>query len=136
MLPNIADMPVNDCKESTISRRVTRRQFLATACMTAVVPTIIRGSALGKDGSVAPSNRIVLGGIGIGARGQVVLGAMLNERDAHFVAICDVKADARTQAKLMVDAKYGNQDCAAYRDLFEVLDRKDIDAVLIATGDR
>jgi predicted dehydrogenase len=136
VLPNIADVPVNDYQESTMSRRVTRRQFLATACVTAVAPTIIRGSALGKNGSVAPSNRIVLGGIGIGARGQVVLGAMLNERDAQFVAVCDVKADARRQAKLMVDGKYGNQDCAAYRDLFEVLDRKDIDAVLIATGDR
>ncbi|HZE17792.1 MAG TPA: Gfo/Idh/MocA family oxidoreductase, partial [Mycobacterium sp.] len=52
------------------------------------------------------------------------------------MAVCDVKADARGQAKLLVDGKYGNQDCAAYRDLFEVLDRKDIDAVLIATGDR
>ena len=37
--------------------------------------------------------------------------------------------------KAMADAKYGNHDCATYRDMFELLARPDIDAVLIATGD-
>jgi len=60
---------------------------------------------------------------------------MLNEPDVRFLAICDVQASRRELVKAMVDAKYGNKDCVMYRDMFELLDRKDIDAVLIATGD-
>ncbi len=52
----------------------------------------------------------------------------------RFVAVCDVKAVRREAVKKMADAKYGNQDCATYRDLRELLARSDIDAVLIATG--
>jgi len=115
---------------------ITRRRFLTTASLALAARTIIPGSALGKNGAVAPSNRIVLGGIGIGGRGTHVLSAMLNEPDVQCVAVCDVKADARKKVKAMVDRKYGNKDCVVYRDMFEVLDRKDIDAVLITTGDR
>jgi hypothetical protein len=50
------------------------------------------------------------------------------------VAVCDVKGPARQAAKRAVDSKYGNQSCATYIDLRELLARPDIDAVLIATG--
>jgi len=50
------------------------------------------------------------------------------------VAICDVKASRREAIKRKADTKYGNQDCATYRDLRELLARSDLDAVLIATG--
>jgi hypothetical protein len=89
---------------------------------------------LGKDGGVAPSERIVLGAIGIGNRGSYVLGCFLQEPDVKFVAICDIKAARREDVKKKADAKYGNQDCAMYRDLRELLARDDLDAVLIATG--
>ena len=87
------------------------------------------------DGAVAPSERIVLGGIGIGRRGSYDLSCFLPEPDVQFVAICDVQASRRKAVKDMADAKYGNKDCVMYRDMFELLDRQDIDAVLIATGD-
>ena len=77
----------------------------------------------------------MLGAIGIGPRGRYVLSHMLNERDVQFVAICDVQASRRKYVKDMADAKYGNNDCVMYRDMFELLDRNDIDAVLVATGD-
>ena len=100
-------------------------------------PYLIPGSALGKDGSVPPSERIVMGGIGLGGRGTGVLKWMLNEKDMQFVAVCDVKAKRREAVKQMVDTHYGNSDCTMHRDLREVLQgRPDIDAVLIATGDR
>jgi predicted dehydrogenase len=99
-------------------------------------PAIIPGSALGKNGAVAPSERIVLGGIGIGPRGTYVLSRMIDEPDVQFVAVCDVQASRRKAVKKMVDDKYGNNDCATYIDLHELLARSDIDAVLIATGDR
>ena len=89
---------------------------------------------LGKNGAAPPSERIVLGGIGIGGRGSYVLGCFLDEPDVQFVAICDVRAPRREAVKKMVDTRYGGQDCAMYRDFYELLARDDIDAVLITTG--
>jgi predicted dehydrogenase len=98
------------------------------------VPQVIPGAVLGKDGAVPPSERIVMGGIGIGNRGTYDLGCFLQEPDVQFIAVCDIKASRRKAIKEMTDAKYGNHDCATYRDLRELLDQPDIDAVLIATG--
>ena len=119
--------------------QTTRRDFIkSTAASTAAVslPWIIPSSALGKDGAVAPSERITLGVIGIGPRCRYVLGGMLPQPDLQCVAIADVQASRRDEGKKLVDEHYGNQDLVLYRDFREVLDRKDIDAVLIATGDR
>ncbi len=117
--------------------QLPRRRFLQTALGTGsafLLPHVIPGSALGKNGAVAPSERIALGGIGIGNRGTYDLGCFLPEPDVQFVAVCDVKAARREAVKRMADARYGNQDCATYRDMRELLARDDIDAVLIATG--
>ena len=99
-----------------------------------MAPTIIPSSALGRDGAVAPSERIVIGGIGIGNRGTYDLGCFLEQKDVQFVAICDVKEKRRVAVKKIADDKYGNENCKMYRDFRELLDRSDIDAVLIATG--
>jgi predicted dehydrogenase len=118
--------------------KLQRRRFLKTALSAAgaavVAPTIIPSSTLGLDGAVAPSERIVVGGIGIGNRGTYDLGCFLEQKDVQFVAICDVKESRRTAGKAITDKRYGNQDCKTYRDFRELLDRDDIDAVLIATG--
>jgi len=101
------------------------------------LPSIIPGTALGLNGAVPPSERIVFGGIGIGGRGTGVLKWMLPERDIQFVAVCDAKRTAREAVKRVADDHYGNQGCKTYRDIREFLAlRTDIDAVLIATGDR
>ena len=99
------------------------------------LPYYIPARALGRDGAVAPSERIVLAGIGLGPRGQYDLSVMLPEKDVQFVAICDVQQERRERVKQMADTHYGNKDCFVYRDMFEILTRPDIDAVLIATGD-
>jgi len=117
--------------------RVNRRRFLKTAAQAGamlVAPYVIPGAVWGKEGDVVPSERITLGGIGIGSRGSYDLGCFLPEPDVRFLAICDVKAARREAVKKMADSKYGNQDCATYRDFRELLARPDIDAVLIATG--
>jgi len=122
------------CKEGV---RFNRRRFLKTAVQASacfVAPYVIPGTVLGKNGGVAPSERIVLGGIGIGNRGGYVLGCFLAEPDVQCVAICDVRASRRDAVKKRVDARYGNQDCDTYIDMRELLARRDIDAVLIATG--
>ena len=61
---------------------------------------------------VPPSERITLGGIGIGNRGTYDLGCFLEQKDVQFVAVCDVKAARRDAVKRIADEKYGNQDCA------------------------
>ncbi len=117
---------------------VSRRSFFKRAGVLAggiiAAPTFIPAKALGRDGAVAPSERIVLGAIGIGGRGSYVLSCFLPEPSVQFVAICEVKAERRLAVKKKADEFYGNQDCAMYRDLRELLARSDIDAVLIATG--
>ena len=117
----------------------TRRDFLrkslaATGAISA--PWIVPARALGRDGAVAPSEKITLGVIGIGPRCTYDLKAMLGLPDVQCVAIADVQASRRDAGKKLVDEHYGNQDCVLYRDFRELLERKDIDAVLIATGDR
>ena len=115
-----------------------RRSFLKTSLATAgaavMAPTIIPSSALGRDGAVAPSERVVVGGIGIGGRGTYDLGCFMEQKDVQFVAVCDIKEARRVAVKKIIDDKNGNQDCAMIKDFRELLDNKGIDAVLIATG--
>ncbi len=120
--------------------KLTRRRFLGRGAMAAsaiALPFYVPASSLGRDGAVAPSERIVMGAIGVGGRGSGDLRWMLGEPDVRFVAVCDVRRASREGARNVVNRKYGNKDCAAYRDIRELLaKRTDIDAVLIATGDR
>lgn len=97
---------------------------------------IVPSHVLGRAGAVAPSNKLTLGVIGIGPRCIYDLTSMLQFADVQTVAIADVQASRRDAGKAMVDKHYGNSDCKLYRDFRELLDRKDMDAVLIATGDR
>lgn len=115
----------------------SRRTFLKTAAAASIgMPAIIPASALGKNGKVAPSNRIVLGGIGLGPRGRKVLDGFFAQNDCQFVAIADPQKERRDLIKEKTDQHYGNTDCVVYDDMSGVLERDDIDAVLITTGDR
>ncbi len=101
-----------------------------------MMPLIVPGRVLGRDGGVAPSERVVMGGFGIGRRGGSDLEVLIHEPDVQFIAIADVRAERRQAVKDLADQKNGNKDCVMYRDFRELLARKDIDALLIATGDR
>ncbi|MDX9868900.1 MAG: Gfo/Idh/MocA family oxidoreductase, partial [Kiritimatiellia bacterium] len=117
-----------------------RRAFLKrtlTAAGAVAMPTLIPASALGKNRAVAPSNRIVVAGIGLGGRGTSDLSSwILPDPEAQFVAICDVQRSRRQAVKAMTDKRYGNTDCKMYVEMMEVLERPDIDAILTATSDR
>ncbi|MFB0552042.1 MAG: Gfo/Idh/MocA family protein [Phycisphaerae bacterium] len=116
---------------------LTRRAFLKRAAALATVPYIVPASALGRDGKVPPSERIVLGGIGIGNRGSHDLRWMMPEKDVQFVAVCDPQRKRAEAVKQMVDTRYGNKDCRIYHNTPEFLaERTDIDALLVTTGDR
>jgi len=127
---------MSDDKSTTL----TRRRFLARGAMAAgavALPWYVPAPALGRGGAVAPSERIVMGGIGLGGRGSYDLSYLLTQADVQWVAVCDVVKGRRDTAKNAVDTKYGNKDCATYGDMRQFLaERTDVDAVLIATGDR
>ena len=85
------------------------------------LPYYVPSTVLGRDGAVAPSDRIVMGGIGMGGRGSSDLRWMLNEPDVQWAAVCDVRKGPRKGAKSRVDKKNGNKDCAEYIDMRELL---------------
>jgi len=121
------------------NKNIDRRKFIKTASAMAAgaigFPYIVSASALGKAGTVAPSNRIVMGAIGVGEQGNGVLGNFLNQSDAQVVAVCDVDKGRRDRTAQRVDQHYQKKGCAAYNDFRKLLARDDIDAVLIATPD-
>ncbi len=117
----------------------TRRDFLRKLTTTTAASTLISLGSGSNDSvaeGVSPNDRINLGVIGIGPRCTYDLKSMLKYDDIRCVAIADVQQSRREKGKLLVDEHYGNQDLVLYRDFRELLDRDDIDAVLIATGDR
>lgn len=120
-----------------MSGKMNRRKFLSRAAAAAVAPMIVPASALGRGGAVAPSERITAAGIGIRGRGFDDLRSMIKYDDVQVLAICDIQKKQRLAVKAFVDERYGNQDCAMFSDMREFFEeRPDIDAVLIATGDR
>ncbi len=121
-------------RQARSAGRTSRRRFLAAGTAAVGAPLVIPSSALGLDGAVPPSDRVRLGGIGIGRRGEYDLSCFLQQPDVEFAAICDVKENRRVAVKNIADKHHGNQNCDMHRDYRELLDRKDIDAVLIATG--
>ncbi|MFM7107666.1 MAG: Gfo/Idh/MocA family protein [Planctomycetaceae bacterium] len=121
------------------SRRRSRRSFLKSAGTAAAglaaAPYVITSKALGDAATPPASDRIVMGGIGIGNMGSGDQGGFLGRADVQYVAVCDVRKKWRDEGKARADGRYGNKDCAAYVDFRELLARDDIDAVHIATPD-
>jgi predicted dehydrogenase len=117
----------------------TRRQFLtgvvsATAAATAA-PYVITSSALGAPGVAPASDRLAMAHIGIGNQGSGHFSGMLNNGRCRILAVCDVKREVRESCKKRVDDKYGasgGKGCAAYNDFRDLMDRTDIDGVIIA----
>jgi len=120
---------------SGFSRRDFLRSTATVGFAAAAFPAIIPASALGRNGAVAPGDRISVGVIGCGPEGRGVMRNFLNEKDCRVVAVCDVKADQLELARAAVDQRYDNQDCRTYHDFRELVARQDIDACLIATPD-
>ena len=132
---------------------VTRRDFLrrtaVAASATLAVPTLVPVSVLGRNGTLPPSERITMGFIGVGGQGgghllggawTYVAGGYAGRKELQVLAVCDTRRDRRERACQKVNAHYaevygeGNyKACEAYTDFRHVLDRADIQAVLIAT---
>jgi hypothetical protein len=127
---------------------MTRRELLKWGGGT-LAATLIPASALGRGGVRPPSDRVAMGFIGIGTQGEGHLlggawtsmaGGFTARRDVQVLAVCDVWRDRRERPCNEVNQYYADlfgvgsfQKCEAYADFRRVLDRQDIDAVLIAS---
>jgi predicted dehydrogenase len=108
-----------------MDRTITRREF--TMGMAAAGAMAASGPVLGALGA---NDRVRLGIIGVGNRGDQLIDAFKPHADAEFVAICDLYEPYIEFAK----KKIGGNPFTT-KNYRELLDRKDIDAVLIATPD-
>lgn len=117
-------------------RIASRRRFVLGSAAATVMGTAAAPAQLARGLYTAPSDSIRLGVIGIGPRCTYDLTSILPFGDVKCVAVADVQASRRDAGKKFIDTHYGNTQCELYGDFRRLLDRKDIDAVLIATGDR
>jgi predicted dehydrogenase len=129
-------------RKAYLSRRQFVRRAAAGAAGAVAFPIIIPSSALGKDGAVAPSERIVMGCIGWGQIAPGDLGECIRHADVQFVAVCDLDFERRERARKTVEDYYAGksaagsyQGCSAYHDFREMIARSDIDAVIVAVPD-
>jgi hypothetical protein len=121
----------------------SRRNFLRNSALIAggaiVMPTIIPSCVLKNS----PNGKVVLGHIGVGGRGSDLLANFLPlNQFSQSVAICDTFGDRLEKVKASVDGFYAKlkgvekyNGCDTYADFQEMLERKDIDGVVIASPD-
>ena len=119
---------------------IDRRNFLKTTAKATVAFTIIPRFVLGGKGYVPPSDKIVLGFIGTGKQGRGLIRNFGSR--AQVVAAADVDSQKLALFKEITDKIYADAipkqnyaGLATYADFSKILQRKDIDAVVIATPD-
>jgi predicted dehydrogenase len=121
------------------SRPVTRRTFLqsplAAALAVSACPRFLSAATLGRGPGGSPNARVQVAAIGVGPQGQGVMSGILAVPQARVTAVCDVFLRHRNQARDRVHRHDGDTACTTYHDFRQVLERPDIDAVLIATPD-
>ena len=138
------------------SKRISRRDFIKASSAGAAAigfPFIVSSSALGKDGAVAASDRVTLGCVGVGGQGFFNMKSFITNPAVQVVAVCDVNEESdyskfyfggtagRKPVKAYAEKYYADKNNGsfkgvdAYVDYQDVIVRKDIDAVVVATVD-
>ncbi len=110
------------------NRRYSRRTALKLGMAGIALPAFIPRSVLGDASTSPASERVTLGHIGVGMRGRQILGAIKDRPGLQSLAISDCFAENREHAAQLTGGE-------AYSDFRRLLDRKDIDGVIIATPD-
>src|SRR5208283_3682853 len=115
---------------------LTRRQFIhigtGALAATTVAGTVLQPHLLSAAARpVAPSDTVRFASIGTGIRGCELLKASTQVPGVECVAVCDLYDSRHIAAQEAV----GNPSVPATRDYRPILDRKDVDAVIIATMD-
>jgi predicted dehydrogenase len=106
-----------------------RREFIYTAAAGIVAVTSHK-----SFGNISPNDKIQIGCIGVGGMGQGNMSDFLSHPDASVVAVCDVDEANLNTAAATVKEKAGKEP-DKYRDFRKLLERSDIDAVMIGTPD-
>lgn len=146
---------------AVVDTKITRRGFLrggASALAIFTAPSVVPYSVFGSN---APSNRVVIGCVGLGGMGMGNLRGFLNKEGTQIVAVCDVVTSGRTEygpnangygnkgkdlgrepARQTVEQYYasksrtgGFKGCQGYNDFRDLVARTDIDAVVVTTPD-
>ena len=110
------------------TRQLSRRRFLASAGLGLAVPYFVTSRAIGSAESRPPSEQVVAALVGCGGRGKGLM-SIHDDPRCTIAAVCDVDTERIAAAKNRIGK------CEAYQDFRRILDRRDIDAVLIATPD-
>jgi predicted dehydrogenase len=124
------------------NKTISRRKFLETTLKAGAVigiPTIVPACVIGKN---APSNRINIGAIGAGriSRTHDMIGVWNHEK-VRLMAVCDLDTKRMNDGKKLINDHYAKKTgkphdgVTGYTDYRELLQNKDIDAVLISTPD-
>lgn len=117
------------------SPRFSRRSFLQSVIAAGAAPMVLPSRVWGANG------KITLGHIGIGKQARGLMSGFLSKPETQVVAVCDVDTTRRNDGKKQVEDFYAKQTgsdfkgCATFGDFRELIARKDIDAVVIATPD-
>ena len=108
---------------------INRRDFLKRA--TGTVGAVATGYGLSRSTRVLGANdRVVVGVIGTGRMGMDNLEDFAKQPEVDIAAVCDVYQPNLDQA-----LKATNGAAKAYKDFREILDRKEIDVVIVAAPD-
>jgi predicted dehydrogenase len=112
----------------------SRRQILANTAAASVMTLMLPHSLRGAE---SPNSRINLAAIGCGSRASYgpVLNEAAKEKDVRIIATVDPFIDRAQNFAKTINEGYGGQVCTAYQDFREVIDRKDIDGVIVCTPD-
>ncbi|MBI4880906.1 MAG: Gfo/Idh/MocA family oxidoreductase [Planctomycetes bacterium] len=124
------------------AKRLSRRAFLKTSAAALAAPHLVAAPALGRGAIPAASERVTLGFVGVGWRGNDLVKSFLALPEAQCVAVSDAFASRRRSTAGAIDSFYAERNgsasyrgCAMHADFRELLERPDIDAVVVATPD-
>jgi predicted dehydrogenase len=133
--------------KKTPKSTVSRRKFISSSVKTTILssvalsgfPTILPSSVFGKN---APGNRINVGAVGTGRISRVHdLPGVWRYDHAQVVAVCDLDTKRADEARTLVNNYYTKKNgkdydgVKVYHDYRELLQNKDVDAILISTPD-
>lgn len=129
-------------KEFLVKNNISsRRSFIKNTSLAFGAISILPRHVFGK-GFVAPSDKINLGYIGVGKQGGILANKFMTNTQAQIVAGCDVWSSKRDWFKDLVEGYYAEKrnitnykGISSYLNYLELLERTDIDAVVIATPD-
>jgi predicted dehydrogenase len=126
------------------NHRPSRRAFLQGAAAAALAaPHVLTSNALGAPGVAPASDRVAMGFIGLGGHGTGHnLAGFLRQPDAGFAALCDCDAGCLDHARQVATQSLSSRGRTAEADAIfttpdwrRVLDRPDVDAVMVSAPD-